>query len=232
MRSPHIFIFFISFFLLPELTNAQEVSAEDSIDVKDQYGLRVGIELTKPIRTLFEDDFRGFEILGDFRIYEDYYLAAEIGNSAAVMTEPYVTAEFKGSYIKLGANYNAYNNWEGMQNSIFVGLRYGFSTFSSELLEYEIYTTDPYFEPDIRFETQEFNNLTASWLELQLGIKVEVLKNIYLSTHVALKKRVSETEPLNFGNLYIPGFNRTYDRSSIGVGYGYSISYHIPLYKM
>ncbi|WP_395076160.1 DUF6048 family protein, partial [Flavobacterium sp.] len=33
-----------------------------------------------------------------------------------------------------------------------------------------------------------------------------------------------------FDNLYIPGFNRTYD-GKFGVGWNYTISYFIPLYK-
>ncbi len=34
-----------------------------------------------------------------------------------------------------------------------------------------------------------------------------------------------------FDNLYIPGFNRTYDFSEFGAGFGYGISYLIPIYK-
>lgn len=237
MKPHHIFPLLISLlFLGSNALTAQEEApvetVEDSIVYKEQYGLRIGIEITRPVRTFFEDDFKGFELLGDYRIYEDYYLAAEIGNAQKLMNEPNVVANYKGSYIKVGANYNAYNNWQGMQNSIFVGLRYGFSTFSSELLEYSIYTQDNYFEPDIRTDPKEYNNLTASWLELQLGVKVEILNNLYLGAHVALKRRITQTTPLNFDNLYIPGFNRTYDGSTYGTGYGYSISYLIPFYKM
>jgi hypothetical protein len=34
----------------------------------------------------------------------------------------------------------------------------------------------------------------------------------------------------NFENLYIPGFNRTYD-GDFGVGFNYTVSYFIPIYK-
>jgi hypothetical protein len=37
-------------------------------------------------------------------------------------------------------------------------------------------------------------------------------------------------KPSGFDNLYIPGFNRTYD-GSFGVGFNYTVSYFIPLYK-
>ena len=228
MRLKLIFLSLISSLFFESFS--QELP-EDTLAVTEKYGLRIGIDLAKPVRTFLEEDYRGFQIMGDYRLYEDYYLAAEIGNEKNVISEANVAASASGSYIKLGANYNAYENWTGMQNLIYAGLRYGFATFSSELQEYSIYTTNPYFEPDVRLEQQEFNNLTASWIELQLGIKVEVLNNVYLGTHVELKRRISQQKPTNFDNLYIPGFNRTYDESTFGVGYGYSISYLIPFFR-
>ncbi len=231
MKQQHIFILLISLGFHSSAIFAQQVRDTDTVDAREKYGLRVGIDLTKPVRTFIEEDYQGLELTADYRLYENIYLAGEIGNEQNVISEPNVTASAKGSYIKLGGNYNFYNNWTGMQNIIFVGARYGFATFSSELREFSIYDRDPYFEPDIRTEDREFSNLTAGWLELQLGTKVEVLNNLYLGVHVQLKRMVNETEPTNFDNLYIPGFNRTYDGSSVGVGYGYSISYLIPLYK-
>ena len=35
---------------------------------------------------------------------------------------------------------------------------------------------------------------------------------------------------VNFDNLYIPGFNRTYE-GKFGAGFNYSVSYFLPLYK-
>ena len=35
----------------------------------------------------------------------------------------------------------------------------------------------------------------------------------------------------NFETIYIPGFGRTYDSGRFGMGFGYNISYLIPLYK-
>ena len=233
MKQQHILLLLISLAMLqPFLLSAQVEQQEDTLQAKEKYGVRLGIDISKPLRSLLDDDYKGFEINGDYRIYENYYLAAELGNEEKFTSLENITAETKGSYIKIGANYNAYKNWEGMQNEIYVGLRYGFATFSSELQEYSIFNRDDYFEPDVRTEPQEFNNLTAGWLELQLGIKVEVLQNLYLGAHVQLKRRVNDNAPSFYENLYIPGFNRTYTDSSIGAGYGYSISYLIPLYKM
>lgn len=238
MKQKLILPLFISvLFLVPVTAICQEEAPEQIRDTltpelaKEKYGLRVGFDLSKAARSFFQDDYQGLEILGDYRIYEDFYIAAELGNEENLTSEENITANAKGSYIKLGANYNAYNNWSGMENLIFVGLRYGFSTFSAELEEFAIYDRDSYFEPDVREVSHEFNNLTTSWIELQLGVKVEILNNLFLGTHVELKRTIGQTSPSSFNNLYIPGFNRTYDYGNIGVGYGYSISYLIPLYK-
>ena len=118
-----------------------------------------------------------------------------------------------------------------MNNAIFGGLRYGFSTFSQELDTYDIYTINPAYPTTPRTENIEYTGLTAHWAELIVGIKTEVLNNLFLSINLQLKRKITEDTPENFGNLIIPGFNRTYDFSQFGVGYGYTISYLIPLYK-
>lgn len=118
-----------------------------------------------------------------------------------------------------------------MQNAINIGLRYGFSSFKQELLAYGIYTTNQTYPGTFRVDPREYTGLTASWLELQVAVKAEILNNLYLSINLQLKRKISETTPDNFDNLFIPGFNRTYDFSEFGAGYGYSLSYLIPIFK-
>lgn len=230
MKQQHILPLLISL-LFPLVCAAQDTIVPEETAVRETYGLRVGIDLVRPVRSLLEDEYRGFQVKGDYRLYENVYLAGEFGNERNLMAQDNVTATARGSYLKIGANYNVYENWQGMQNLIYVGLRYGLASFSTELQEYAIYTTSTYFGPDIRTEDQVFENLTASWIEMQLGLKVEVLNNVYLGGNVQLKRRITQTRPTNFDNLYIPGFNRTYDGSTFGVGYGYSISYLIPIFR-
>lgn len=232
MNLTHISIFIISFlgFSLGSL-QAQNSASKDSIVIKEKFGIRVGADLSKAITSIIDEDYKGFEILGDYRVYKDYYAAAEIGIEEKQYTEPYLDGTANGSYIKIGANYNAYENWLDMQNEIFVGVRYGFASFSQTLNKFAIYTSDSYFPVDIRQANQEFKSLNASWGEVQAGLKTEVLNNLFLSLHVQLKVMISDKKPDNFDNLYIPGFHRTYGGSAIGVGWGYSLSYLIPVVK-
>lgn len=206
-------------------------TAGDTLEYRERYGLRLGVDLSKPIRTLIQEDYRGLEIMGDYRVYKDYYLAAELGNEKLPFDADNLRVTASGSYIKIGVDYNAYENWAGMENMIFAGLRYGFSTFSQTLEEYQIYAINPFFPVTTIDVPRESSGLTASWLELMIGIKVEILQNLYLGGNVQLKRRVTQSTPSNFDNLVIPGFNRTFDESNFGVGYGYNISYLIPLYR-
>ncbi|WP_026838847.1 DUF6048 family protein [Gillisia sp. JM1] len=231
MKQQHIFLFFISIFCILGIESSKAQTATDTLNYKERYGLRVGIDLSKPLRTLLQDEYSGLELLGDYRIYKDYYLAAEIGNEQMDLFEENLNVSAKGSYIKLGADYNAYENWAGMENAIIIGLRYGFSTFSQTLESYAISTQTPYFGTDVILTPQESKGLTASWVELIVGIKVELFQNLYLGANVQLKRQVTETTPSNMDNLYIPGFGVTNDFSQFGVGYSYNISYLIPLYK-
>ncbi len=228
-------ILFTIFALSTTALVAQEVKQTPEIATdstyKEKYGLRVGIDLSKIARTIIEEDYTGFMVEGDFRFYKNYYLAAEIGNEKLPFEGDNIKVSSSGTFVKIGANYNAYDNWQGMQNIIFVGLRYGFTTFKQDLKEYRIYTTDNYFDDDLRTDAGETSGLTASWIELIAGLKVEVLKNLYLSANVQLKRRITDKKPDGFDNLTIPGFGRTYDDSTFGVGYGYSISYLIPIFK-
>ena len=169
--------------------------------------------------------------MGDFRISKKFYLAAEIGNEKKERFEVNLNSEASGSYLKVGADYNMYTNWFGLNNAIYSGLRYGVSTFKQELIAYEVYSTDPSFPSASSVPSIEFKGLTAHWVELIVGIKTEVLTNLYLSVNLQLKRKISEQKPENFNNLYIPGFHRTYDFSEYGVGWGYTVSYLIPIFK-
>ena len=235
MKMKHTLLFFISLLFfgtyLGKAQEEKETMAKDSIIKNNKYGLRLGLDLARPIRSLVDEDFSGFEIMADFRITHRFYIAAEFGNDKDDQIEENLVSSTKGSYAKLGIDFNAYNNWVGMDNAIYVGLRYGFSTFDQNLEGYTIYTGDSTFPGTMVIDPSAYKGLTAHWAEFIFGIKTEILTNLFLSINLQLKNKFSEDVPENFNNLYIPGFNKTNDYSDFGVGFGYGVSYLIPIYK-
>lgn len=215
--------------------SAQEKETKTSIDsikYSQKYGLRVGTDLSKLIRTVTEDDYSGFEINGDFRLTKKLYIAAELGTEEKTTTTEFLSATANGSYIKVGVDYNMYTNWLNMNNMIYSGFRTGFSTFSQTRNSYTVYNQNQFWQPQLtNADSEEFSGLSATWLELIIGIKTEVLTNLFIGINAQLKSTISNNNPDGFENLHIPGFNKTSDSGNFGIGYGYTISYSIPIFK-
>lgn len=228
------FTFSICLVLLSFTGNAQQATEvkKDSIPVKkERFGLRVGVDLFKLSRSFWEDDYRGLELVGDYRLTRRHYIAAEIGNENKTVDDDQLNFTTKGTYIKAGFDYNSYENWLNMENIISIGLRYGVSSFSQTLNSYQVYNPNPYFgESPVVESGEEFKGLSAQWIEVAIGMKAEVYDNIFVGFSLRLNRLLSQKIPNNFDNLYIPGFNRTYD-GDFGVGFNYTVSYFIPLYK-
>ena len=66
-------------------------------------------------------------------------------------------------------------------------------------------------------------------LHLNQEQEQQVFNNIFIGFSFRLNRMVSQKLPDNFDNLYIPGFNRTYN-GDFGVGFNYTVSYFLPLY--
>lgn len=199
---------------------------------KDRYGVRVGVDLYKLTRGLYDENYKGIELVGDYRLTKKYYLAAEIGSENKTTEDDRLNTTTIGTYIKGGFDYNAYENWLNMENIISIGLRGGFSTFSQELNSYKTYNPHPYWGEMPWIDSgKTFNGLTAAWLEVVLGLKAQVYNNIFVGFSLRMNTLLYEKKPSdNFENLYIPGFNRTY-AGNFGAGFNYTVTYFVPLYK-
>lgn len=214
------------------LIQAQETQKTDSVAIKtNRYGLRVGVDVFKLSRAFWEKDYKGLEIVGDYRLTKKYYVAAEIGNENKTVDDEQLNFTTKGTYIKAGFNYNAYENWLDMENLIYIGLRYGVSSFSQTLNNYTVYNRDHYFgDQAMVVSGEKFSGLSAQWAEFVAGVNAKVYNNIYVGFSFRINKLITNKKPANFDNLYIPGFNRTAD-GDFGVGFNYTVSYFIPIYK-
>lgn len=223
----------IFFLLVGTLVYAQqpETVDVDSVQYKRTYGLRIGIDAASLIRTAIDSEYNGFQILGDYRIKDRLYIAGELGNENIDRDSDRVDFKTSGSYFKAGIDYNLYQNWLDMDNMIYFGARLGAANFSQNLLRFDYAQDNNYLPVGTNIVNREFNGLTALWLEIQLGIKVEVLPNLYMIANVQIKRTLTESKPDNFDNLYIPGFGRTYDTGELGAGYTYGIMYRIPFFK-
>ena len=242
MRQMRIWVLYISLLLLAQLSTAQEhkdiISIEplDSLSSQEKIPLklRLGVDLYRIILSQVNDNFNGFEIVGDFQISEDLFLALELGNVKTTKNVDQVNFTTSGGYFKLGFDYNMLENLEGMNNNISVGLRFASSSHSQVLNSYTILDRSRFWpSSDLPVEsgyaTGERLNLSAQWLEFVAGFKVQLIKNIYMGLSLRLNRLLGDKMPENFDNVYIPGFNKKTEENKFGAGFNYTLTYSIPI---
>ncbi len=228
--------YYINFFifLFCSFIWAQNEAKSDSLATEIRYGIRLGVDMSKPIRMFIDPDYKGLELVGDYRLTRNLYIAGELGNETKKIDNDAVHFETSGSYLKLGIDYNVYDNWAGMDNLIFVGFRYGFSHHSQTLFGYSLLNNNFYWEEDNRITQstpKRFNGLNGHWIELKLGLKAELFRNLYMGLSIQMHRLLKDKDPENFENLFIPGFNKVLTNNPYGAGLNYTISYQIPIYK-
>lgn len=218
-------------FTLVSLVNYAQDKPKDTLKKTQRYGLRIGADISKIARTLYDKNYKGLEFVADYRLTKKMHIAGELGNENKTTDDNRINFTTKGTYFKVGFDTNFYENWLDMENMIHLGLRYGVSSFSQELNTYKIYDTSGYFPTgNLVTSGQKYNGLSAQWTEVVAGIKAKLFNNVYGGFSVRMNYLISQKKPEDFDNLYIPGFNRTYD-GKFGAGWNYTITYFIPLYK-
>ena len=244
MKNKLAFVFFISLYCcFPSISQEKPLKeAKETIKKEEnnektyyqQYGLRLGADITKPIRSFLDKNYQGLEIVGDYRWNYRYYFAGEVGQERKSSHTDYFDFTTNGQYIKLGVDYNSYTNWYGMENMIYFGGRYGFSTFNQEVTGYTLHTLHNYWNESV-IGTQSdilttYKGRTAHWLEAILGMKVELFKHFYAGASVRFSFLLYQQKN-DFPNFWIPGVQRVWEGSKFGINYNYTLSYMIPLYK-
>jgi len=226
--------YFFSFLFIVMCSNgfAQDTTEKQdpkTIKYPKKYGLRIGTDLSRLAKNFYEDKYKGFEITADYRIKNNLYIAAELGLEDKYTKSDQLKQTTSGQFIKVGIDYNVHKNWLDLNNMIYVGGRIAYSNFSQNLEEYTITNSTNYFNPNT-FTGQKYSGLNATWFEFVAGIKAEIVTNLYLGFSARLNYNITDSKIDNFENLYIPGFNKKYS-GNIGMGFNYTISYLIPLYK-
>ena len=231
MKKQDILKFFISvaIIILFSVKNFSQTE-NDSVVVKNEYGIRIGLDFSKQIRILTEN-YKGLSLYGDVKIKERLFIVSELGSDEKELRTDNLRSKFSGNYIKAGLNYNLYNNLPGLNNEIYVGFRFATSKFKSEISEYIIYNKDRFWSQDPIFDNIINKGLNANWVELIIGINAELLNNLFVGLSLRLNRMLNQKKPENFTNLYIPGFNKVTENNNFGTGLTYSIIYQIPIIK-
>ena len=237
MKIKRIWLFITSILFAGNVVSQDSLSINKDNDFKI-LSLRLGIDIFKPVKTNLDENFQGLEIVGDLKINRRIFIAAELGSEKKTQQTEQINFTTNGSYIKLGVDYNFFNNWKGMDNSLFVGIRISNSIHSHKVNEYVLYENysavdikNSYFERAIIKDgglIGKREQINSNWVEVLFGTKVEVFNNFYIGASIRLHRLLNNPQPENFGNLYAPGFNKIVDDNRFGASFNYTLNYRLP----
>jgi len=209
------------FFLSAHAQDKKE--AGDSLRrIQKPTGVRIGTDIIAIGKTIFDSPLSGWEINADVD-FGRYYLALDYGSSSRKDSLENGYYENDGRYLRVGVDVNFLLK-DPDKNMVFLGFRYGRSTFS-EQLTYET-TLDDFGV----IQTDLTNpNATAGWGEMTAGLRVKIWKSIWMGYTGRMKFLPSVKGNPAIETFDIPGYGKT--SKGIYWGFNYQVFYRIPFQK-
>ena len=189
-----------------------------------QVFVRVGYDLSRlALPYVRNNGSHGFEVSADGEIAYNFFPTVEIGRQSLKRSSDSLRYSMSGDYFRVGLDYNVINYKHRLDRDIFfLGVRLGTSRFSHEAplaVVNGVLGTDECSIPKA--------NLKATWGEAVVGLKGELVKNLYMGVTVRAKMMFSHTSYKTMTPYIIPGFGKGFYRFNAGLSY--SILYAIPI---
>jgi hypothetical protein len=188
--------------------------------------LRVGTDIYSLLLTGLDSEFSGFELNADVSLNNYFFLTADYGTHKSERADDEQNFGYtnQGSFVRIGIEHNILGR-QFSKNAVFVGAKYAVANFKHEIA---VLPENSYWG-NTEIRQIKVENISAQWFELNGGLKIEVLKNIYLAgiLRVKFRTKLDESQGLAVGE--IPGYG--INKSNIRGGFSYQILYRLPFGK-
>jgi hypothetical protein len=186
--------------------------------------LRVGADPGTLLYMVFSEKRGFFETEADIDI-DRFFLVANYGMSSFRLDESTYQYENTGTYFRFGADMNLMYD-DPNNNVTFFGMRYARAAFNDQL----DYSTQAVIETNTGWpntvETMTNDRLRAGWFEMDAGLKIRVVKQLYLGFTMRYKLMLKVTGQETLRPYYVPGFGKNIGTSAFG--FNYYVSYRLP----
>jgi len=185
-------------------------------------GLKIGMDLSRFLVRIWDPVKSNFEFSLSSDVHKNIYFSTEGGYLRVRFTDEFQSYESAGYYIRAGGEYNLFKRAPEENDLLYIGLLWGYSNFWHKADNITI--SDGYWGTGSGSIPR--NDLTANWLEIKAGIRIELFKNWFIGW--AIRGRFymfGKTDPILEPYL-IPGFGPGDKTTSIGGSY--SIAYRFP----
>lgn len=201
-------------------------------------GTYIGVDVYGVGGKLLGSDIMSSEVGVKVNLKNKFIPTFEFGMGAAdTWSETGVHYKSKAApFFRIGVDYNTMAKKKEKNSFLYVGLRYGFTSF-----KYSVYNKpvdDPIWgdeigsasiKDDVWKETLPFNHpgmkCNMQWFELVLGVNVKIYKSFYMGWAIRMKYKTSASIDEYANPWYIPGYGKF---KSNNMGMTYSLIYKLP----
>jgi hypothetical protein len=186
-------------------------------------GISIGTDLLLPTLAILNGKQTAYELNTALLLNNKYFIIADAGY-AAIRREGNIggiyTYKNAGNYFRIGLDYNFFH--KKLENEVlFAGFRLC-QAYYNHSLDYTL--TDTIYGVQQGSTTNDKQNFI--WGELTGGIKVMIVKNLFLSALVRIKIRASDNANAILLTNDVPGFGA--NAGSSNLFFGYQLLYRIP----
>ena len=188
-------------------------------------GIMVGVDVFGFLNQALGSDVRTTEVSIEANLQNRFLPIVEIGygSTHAMDEETEIHFQTSAPFFRVGMNYNVFYQKPELPGCLTVGLRYGFSSFTYDMLSPDL--VDPnwnHTHVPVNYTDVKSN---VGWLEAVVGMRANVFKDFYLGLNVRYRSRLSMTKNENSEPYYIPGYGRGKPNN---FGITYSLIYKLP----
>lgn len=208
--------------LLPCTVWAQEKEVQEAAvaEAKESHrphflnGIAVGADILGPVLKVANNDWTQLEAFVRLNLFEKYFPIFELGLGEGDHEGQELDNHFKvrAPYFRIGCDYNMIKKHEG--NRLFLGLRYGFSTYSYDV-DSPTPLTDPHWGESRPFSEHGLDG-HAHWAEAVIGLETRLVSIVSVGWDMRFKLKISQKYSDIGMPWYIPGYGRNAD----GIGWG------------
>ncbi|MBP8623045.1 DUF6048 family protein [Bacteroides sp.] len=203
------------------------------------YEAYVGVDVFGVGGKLFGSDFLSTEVSVTANLKNKFLPTLELGyGSTDAWNETGIHYKSSAPYFRIGADYNTMSKKKDKNSYLFVGARYGISSFKYSINNLAMNDpiwgdaiTNPSLEDgiwggaNVPFHQDNLKS-TMHWFELVAGVKVNIYRNFNMGWTIRMKYKISASVNEYADPWYVPGFGK-YKSSNIGITY--SLIYKLPI---
>ena len=185
-------------------------------------GFTLGVNLSGPIKRLFDNDRTGISFLTRINIKENIFLIGEAGFENVNFEKTAYHYDSNGTFVRLGAEIDMLpEKEEGSFDNLLIGLQYGLAL--QEHVASHFFVENGYWEDFTG--RMDANTINTHWVELSAGPRAELFKNFYLSWNIHIRVSVANSNTSLLEPYIVPGFGSGNKR--LNAGFSYVLEYMI-----